>query len=572
MKKIFFIALLLVGWGVAETPKDTLVFACCADSIDTLDPEGSYDTVSGFVLENIYETLYTYKGESLDEFTPLLATDYTVSDDGLTYTFTLRQGVKFHSGNEFTCQDAEYSFQRTLVMNDSQSGVWFLAESYLGNDGSNAAADDESITWEQIDNAIECIDDYTVALHITKPEAAFFVKLLYTNSAIIDSKWAIENSEWSGTESDWRDWINRDPREGYLHDHASGTGAYKLVSWDDQNLIAESFADYWGEKPSISKVLVQSIEEEASAILALQNRDVDRAGVSRQTLESQVRDMPGVKVWEDPTWIDNSAFGFFMNQNISSEANEDNLQCGELGCGIPADFFADENVRLGFAHTFDTQQFIDEVLLGHAQPLTMLLPPFFPGYDDTIPVYDYNPELAEEYFRKAFGGEVWEKGFNLVITHDPNSTYETGAVQILKAGLEDLNPNFRVTLTPIDFPTFLEQSNNGRLGFYMGAWAPDYADPDNFIYTFYHSSGAYGSQVSLKDTELDGLIEQAREITDFAERETLYNKIGQLANERGYYIPLTSDELYRVSLDNVNLPYLNLMLSTGTFWKDYSKQ
>jgi peptide/nickel transport system substrate-binding protein len=145
-------------------------------------------------------------------------------------------------------------------------------------------------------------------------------------------------------------------------------------------------------------------------------------------------------------------------------------------------------------------------------------------------------------------------------------------VQILKAGLEDLNPNFRVTLTPIDFPTFLEESNNGRLGFYMGSWAPDYADADNFIYTFYHSGGVYGNQISLKDTELDGLIEQARTITDTNERETLYKKIGQLAYERGYYLPLTSEELYRVALDNVNLPYLNLMLSTGTFWKDYTKE
>lgn len=571
MKRFVVIAILfLVAWGFAETPSDTLVLACCASDIDTLDPEGSYDSVSGAVLENVYETLYTYDGEALDKFKPMLATEYSISEDGMTYTFKLREGVTFHSGNPFTCKDVEYSFQRNLVINDHSSSIWFLAESYLGNAGSNAA-DDESITWEQIDNAIECVDDFTVALKIVKPEAAFFAKLLYTSS-VIDSKWAIENGEWSGTESDWRDWIGREPREGFLHDNTSGTGAYKLVSWDDQNLVAESFGDYWGDKPSLSKVLIQNIQEEASVILALQNRDVDRGTVSRQALESQVREMEGIKVWEDPNWLDNGAFGFFMNQNVNAEGNEEILGCGELGCGVPADFFADENVRLGFAYAFDTQQLIDEISLGYAQPLTMLLPPSFPGYGEDIPLFTYDPEKAEEYFSKAFGGEVWEKGFTLAITYDPDGTYETGAVQILKAGLEDLNPNFRVTLLPIDWPTFLDKSNNGQLAFYMGGWGPDYADPDNFIYTFYHSNGLYGTQVGLADTELDTMIEEARNITDFAERETLYNTIGQLAQERGYYIPLTSDELYRVSLDNVNLPYLNMMLSTGTFWKDYSKQ
>jgi len=162
MKKIFssLMALLLLGSvALAQTPADTYVYVTFG-AIDTLDPEGSYDTSSWSVIENVYETLYSYAGDSITEYEPTLATSYEVSEDGMVYTYSLREGVSFHSGNAFTCADVEYSMERNLVMNDPSSGIWFLAEALLGT-GSNAN-DDESITWELIDGSVECFDDFTV--------------------------------------------------------------------------------------------------------------------------------------------------------------------------------------------------------------------------------------------------------------------------------------------------------------------------------------------------------------------------------------------------------------------------
>ncbi len=280
MKKLLMFATALVMLGglvLAQAPKDTYVYMTFGE-IDTLDPEGSYDSASWTAIENIYETLYSYKGESITEYTPTLATDFTVSDDGKTYTFNLRQGVKFHSGNDFTCRDVEYSLERDLVMNDPESGIWFIAEALLGT--ASNANDDDSITWAMIDNAVTCLDDFTVQFNLPAVDPAFFGKMIASNASIVDSAWAIANGEWSGTEADWKEWVGVNPRDGFLHNNASGTGAYSLVNWDGTDLVAEAFPDYWGGEPAIKTVVYQSVDEEATRILALQNGDADRIEVN----------------------------------------------------------------------------------------------------------------------------------------------------------------------------------------------------------------------------------------------------------------------------------------------------
>ena len=280
MKKVVSLLVgfaLFTGFAFAQAPNETYVYVTFGE-IDTLDPEGSYDTASWTAIRNIYETLYMYEGESITDYVPLLATGHEISSDGLTYTYTLREGVPFHSGNSFTCRDVEYSVERNLVMNDPSSGIWFLAEALLGT-GANAL-DDESITWEAIDGSVECLDDLTVQFNLPGVDPAFFGKMIAANISIIDSQFAIDNGEWDGAEATWRDWVGVDPREGFLHNNMSGTGAYQLVSWDGVDLVAEAFEDYWGGAPTVKDVIIQVVDEQASRILALQNGDADRISVN----------------------------------------------------------------------------------------------------------------------------------------------------------------------------------------------------------------------------------------------------------------------------------------------------
>lgn len=609
MKKltILLVAALTFTLSYAEVPADTYV-EMVFGGVDTLDPEGAYDTSSGSILENIYETLYTYDGTSIQEFKPALATDYTVSADEKTYTFTLREGVKFHSGNDFSCKDVEYSLERVLVMNDSQSGVWFQSEAFLGaeNHGSNAnnivaeqatafaaennidteADDFDSMAvegfdydaayaaiWQMIDEAIECADDFTVIMTLPAVDPAFFSKLIYTNASIIDSQWAIDNGEWSGTEGTWREWIDRDPRAGYLHNHASGTGAYKLIQWDGQDVTAEAFADYWGGEPTIKTVLIQKVEEESSRILALQNGDADRITVNDwASLENQVRGLEGVTIHEDPSWTSLGAGSIHLNQATLSVDNSVNIGSGQLdGKGIPSDFFSDINVRKGFAYSFDPQIIIEELYLGKGSMLTMALPPSFLGYDETVPTYHYDPEKAEEFFCAAFDGTLCDIGFEMTISYNSGNTTRQTIAEIFKANIEDLNPKFKINLRGIAWPDFLADRKRGALPVSIVGWAPDYADPDNFMYTFYHSNGYYGGQMNFVDEQIDQWLTEARQTTDAATRELLYSSVANRAYDLAPTIVYPTRLTYMVTSDKLQGVYRNPMLSGGYLWKDIYK-
>ncbi len=570
------IPLLLLGFlglAWAATPKDTYVYMSHGD-VDTLDPAQAYDTASLGIIENVYETLYTYKKDSLTEYEPLLATSYEIKDGGKTYVFRLRKGVKFHSGNPMTCKDAEYSFERILVTNPGDGPGWFFAESLIGYDsnaksalGENAPPEAYEKYWNLIDNSVECEGLYILRFNLVKPDPTFFAKLLYAGAAIVDSKWAIAHGEWSGTKKDWLDWAGKDLRQGYLHKHMSGTGPYKLVKWEGKNVVAEAFDGYWGKKPRIKKVLVQIVDEKATRIEALKRGDADRVVVGDwATLESQVRGLPGIKVWENKNWAPASAAVIFLNFKVEGKDNP------FIGKSTPRDLFSDVHVRRAFAYLVDQDALIEDLFLGHGIKLTMALPPSFLGYDPTIPVYPYDPDKAEAEFKQALGGKLWDQGFELTITYNQGNEFRQTVAEMLKANVEALNPKFKVHTQGLQWPDYLKSARNKMLPIWPLGWVADYADPDNFIHPFYHSKGALAKRQNLNIPELDRLVEEARQTVDPNKRAEIYKKIGRLAHELAVNIPLPSQNPFIVTRDNVKGVYYNPMRSGDFLWKDIYKE
>lgn len=572
MKRILALfALLVASAAFAVAPADTYVYQTIG-GIDTLDPLLVYDTASGEVVGNIYETLYGYAGDSITEFEPSLATSYEISADQLTYTFHLREGVKFHSGNTMTCRDVEYSIERALVVNSADSGVWFLSESLLGT--ADNAANDDSVTWAAIDASIECADDMTAVFTIDHVDPAFFAKLLFVNASIIDSAWAIEQGMWDGTEATWEDWVGRDMRQEALHLAASGTGAYQLASADENRQVATAFADYWGGEPPLKNVVIEAVPEQASRILALRQGDADRVGAGDlATILTQLEGAEGVQILSEPHWASTSVGAIFFNQHIVDVDNSDIIGSAALdGNGIPSDFFSDIDVRKCFAYSFDQQTFIDQVLAGHGQILTMALPTSFLGYDASIPYYDLDPEAAERHCRAAWDGELWEVGFDFTATYNEGNTSRQAALEIIKANIEDLNPNFNMDVRAIAWPDFLELQRNSRTSAFVLGWAPDYADPSNFIDTFYLSTGYFGSTYHFSNPVIDGLIQEANATTDQAEREALYKQVGALAYELAPVVPYPAATPYMFISEALQGAYFNNMYGSGGFlWKDVSK-
>ena len=568
---------LLVGTALAQG--DTYVYQTGAGAVDSLDPTQAYDTASGAIIENVYETLYGYVGGSATEYQGALATDWSVNEAGDQFTYTLREGVTFHSGNPFTCADVEYTFERLLVHNPSDAGGWFLSESFLGTqanadaflgeDASDAAYAEH---FARIQNAVECVDDFTVQFNLNAPDPTFFVKMMSGPAHIVDRAFAVENGLWDGTEATWRDWVNVNLREHHLHDNVSGTGAYQLVEWDGNTVVAERFGGYWGEAPDVQNVVIENVEEQSTRLLAIQAGDADRIFVSDRAALEQIRGASGVTVHEDPDWVSTTVTMIFFNQDINMENNPD-VGSGQLdGRGIPSNFFADADMRKCFAYNFDQETYIEQVQQGAGQALTMGLPPSFLGYNDDLPVYSANFELAEEACRAAHGGAVWEEGFEFTATHNAGNIQRQTALEIIKDNIEFMNPGFRMNVRALAWPDFLAYTDEQKGTMFGLGWAPSYADSDYFLHPFYHSEGFYSPRTALNDPELDALIDEARTIFGDADaRAALYQQVGQVAYDTMPMLPLPAQELFVVTRDNVEGIYINPMYGGQFRWKDIVK-
>lgn len=566
----------LVAFAAAQAPADTYVYMTFGEPV-TLDPARAYDTGSGGIIENIYETLYTYDGAAIDQFVPSLATDYSVSEDGLTYTFQLREGVQFHSGNTMSCKDVEYSFQYGALVAHPEGAIAYLMGNYwLGTqaDGSDPAAFQAEVTWEMIDNIVECPegpDGLVAQVNLVNSTPALIAILTYPGFSIIDSQHAIAGGSWDGTEATWTEWIGRDLTQEFLHRNPSGTGAYQLVEWTEDSVVARAFENYWGGAPAIQNVVYQYVDEQSTRILALQQGDADRITLNETTALVQLEGAPGVTIHRDPNWTTTSVTSVFFNFDIDTANNED-VGSGQLdGRGIPADFFSDVNVRRAFAHLFDQEAFVEQIYEGEGVVLTMPMPPSFLGYNDDVAVRTLDLEAAEEYFRAAFGGEVWEKGFEFTAIYNAGNTIRQTALEIIAENLEFINPNFRMNVRSLPWADFLARTAERKVPMFALGWAADYADPSNFINTFLDNDGYYSPRTSINIPEIQTLIDQADTIQDPAERAFLYREIGTLHYDQAPLIAVPTQSPFIATRSNLQGVYFNPMYSDEFLWKDISK-
>lgn len=570
MKKVALLSMLLVGSAFAASPKDTLILQYSSD-VPTLDPGVSYDTSSGEMIENMYETLLTYKGNSIKTLEPLLATKWTASNGGKTYTFDLRKNVKFHSGATMTCADAEYTFERNLVTNSADSGNWFLAEALLGTQSN--ANDDKIVTWAKIDKAVECNAKGQLVFKLPKVDPAFLTKLAYSGQSIVEKKYSAGIGEWSGTEKDWKTWVGKDLTGSNLSQKPNGTGAYRMVQKDANNVLMQAFPGYWGKAPAIKNVIRQKVPELAARQQAFLRGDADIIeGAGRAVDETQLKGKPGV------AWVDNlpntGSSVIFMNQNIKAT---NLLGSGKLdGKGIPTNFFKDANVRRAFSYAFNYQQYITDVQKGKGKQRTMALPDSFPGYDAKVKTYKFDKTKATAAFKQAWGGNVWKNGFTMTVNYRAGSAGAQTAMEILKRNVESINPKFKINIQPKQWSEMLSSSKKGEEAMVMIGWAPDYGDPDNFIYTFYASDGFYAPRSNFKDASVDKWVKQARSTTNSAERNRLYSLVGNRAYEQAPYILVPGGVNYMFLRDNlVGLSaktYNPMNAGIGVNWKELSKK
>jgi ABC-type transport system substrate-binding protein len=285
----------------AEAKDPTIFNNVTFGDAETLDPARVYDTFSGEIVQNVYETLVFYDGGATDKFVPMLAESWTVSDDGTVWTFQIRKGVKFHSGSEMTPSDVAYSFQRGILQGGTSSPQWLLAEPFFGAGMDDIAAvvdpegsvyDDRALmqafdpaalvaACEKTKAAIVADDAAgTVTMTLAGPWGPFLPTIAQTWGSVMEQKWAVEMGAWDGSCDTWQNFYVSEPDINPFI-VTNGTGAFKLDHWTKgEEVVLVRNEDYWREPAKLERINIKEVDEWGTRFAMVQAGDVDITDVN----------------------------------------------------------------------------------------------------------------------------------------------------------------------------------------------------------------------------------------------------------------------------------------------------
>ena len=323
------------------------------DDMATLDPAIGYDWQNWSMINSMFSRLVDYK-PGTTELAPSLADSYTVSPDGLTYTFKLNPGAKFTNGRKVVAADVKYSIERAVNPKTQGPGAGFF-HSIVGADKMTDGS-------AQTISGIEAVDDATVKFTLSQPDATF-LNVLALNFASAVPK---EVSEAEGAD------FGKKP---------VGSGAFILKEWvPGQRMVFERNRDYFRPRPNLDKYTIEIGQEPLVAILRLQKGETDIAGDG----------IPPAKYLE---MKDSPDFAGMI-------VDRDQLQTGYITINTTKKPLDDVRVRQAMNMAINKDRIV-RIINGRATPATQVLPPRMPGYDPAYKGYPYDVEKAKALMADA---------------------------------------------------------------------------------------------------------------------------------------------------------------------------
>jgi peptide/nickel transport system substrate-binding protein len=533
----------------------------------TIDPAACYDTASGELLMNMYDTLIFFNGEHMGQYIPQLASSWTIENiTGLglkngdldlyyRYTFKMNSSAKFWDGSTVTAADVEYCVEREMYMDFSGGPQWMFFEPLLNNWGIlglnttplEGNATEQARVGALVDNTVESNATH-VWFNLAFPGAyaPFMVILSQVWASVYSKAWAIglgRATNWDGVYANWfASWNPATPPFDTPTPVAMGSGPFVFETWDAtlmQWSLLRNHAYFRGwpldwpafrdSKPAgyIEHYVVSWAWNWTTRSAKFLAGEVDYCAVPRQNM-SEVLNQPGIRcTYPLPSLaVDALFYNFDINPSSPYGPIFDYGVFGEDG--IPRDFFSDINVRKAFSHCIDFVTFITTVYQGEAmQPATAIIPGL-PYYDASIPKYDYNLALATTLFQAAFGGNLWTTGFTIQLIWNQGNLARQTVTGLLAAALNSLNPKFNASSTPAPWASYMYARTHRQLSLFTSGWLADYPDAHNFAYGFYYSDGYYAWTQGYSSASMDALIEQGIATPDGPARNLIYKQIQQL--------------------------------------------
>ncbi len=463
----------------------------------TLDPAVSSESTSLTYVVQIFSGLVSLESDAKPA--PDIAEKWQVSNDGKTYTFYLRHGVKFQNGKEVTAQDFKYSWERAcLPETNSQTAAIYLGDIIGVKDVLDGKTTEIS--------GVQVIDDHTLKVTIDAPKVYFLSKLTYPVTFVIDKSNVESGNDW---------WMK-----------PNGTGPFKLTEWKEgETLVLEPNEYYYGQ-PSHVKVVFHLLAGVPMALYELGEIDVTQ--VSEYNLD-RATDKRG------PFYNDLSTFP--------------ELSVFYIGFNTQKPPFDDVNVRRAFCYAINKERIINIIFKDTVTPAAGILPPDLPGYNKDLQGLSYDVDKAKSLIAASKYGSV----SNLPPITLTDSGLGGDIDEYLGALIQDWKDNLGVQVNVRQLePEIYNYHLEGEVDqMYVWGWIADYPDPQNFLDILFHTGAKYNTG-NYSNPDVDELLDRAGIEQDETTRFTLYQQAEQKIVDEAACLPLFFGKTYLLVKPYVN--------------------
>ncbi len=491
------------GSGTSAGPgAGTFVFAASADPV-MLDPAMASDGETFRVSRQIFEGLVGAK-PGTTEVEPLLATKWTPSADGKSYTFDLREGVKFSDGTGFDAAAVCANFERWYNwtgINQSENISYYYTSLFKGFKTGKTGG---------IYQGCEAPSATQAVVKLTAPFAGF-VQAMTLPAFSMQSPGALTqyNADKTGG-------TDTDPRfSEYATAHPTGTGPYLFEKWDrGQQVTLKANPDYWGEKAKTPTVIVRTISDAKARTQELQAGNIDGYDLVGPADVQPLKD-DGFQIVNRP------AFNIlYLGMNQKNKA------------------LADVRVRQAITYAIDRAAVVKSSLPEGSTPAIEFIPPTVEGYNDQVEAYPYNLDKAKQLLADAGQSNLelkfaYPTGVSRPYMPAPEDTFAVIRSQLEKAGIK---------VTPVATkwsPDYLDliqgDAGTDKHDIHLLGWTGDYNDPDNFLGVFF---GRKSSEWGFDNKKLFADLTAARELPTLKEQIPAYSAINAQIADYAPGVPL----------------------------------